>query len=63
LIQKGNPAILQDVVKELRIRDERDINRPVAPLKRLADAQLLDTTEISANEAVQQILNWYKNSK
>jgi len=63
LIQKGNPAILQDVVKELRIRDERDINRPVAPLKRLADAQLLDTTEISANEAVKQILIWYKNSK
>jgi CMP/dCMP kinase len=60
LIQKGNPAILQDVVKELRIRDERDINRPVAPLKRLEDAQLLDTTEISANEAVKQILNWYK---
>ena len=60
LIQKGNPAILQDVVKELRIRDERDINRPVAPLKRLADAQLLDTTEISADEAVKQILNWYK---
>ena len=63
LIQKGNPAILKDVVKELRIRDERDINRPVAPLKRLADAQLLDTTEISANEAVMQILNWYKNSQ
>jgi cytidylate kinase len=60
LIQKGNPAILQDVVKELRIRDERDINRPVAPLKRLEDAQLLDTTEISADEAVQQILYWYK---
>jgi cytidylate kinase len=59
LIQKGNPAILQDVVKELRIRDERDINRPVAPLKRLGDAQLLDTTEISASEAVEQILNWY----
>ncbi len=61
LIQKGNPAILQDVVKELRIRDERDINRPVAPLIRLADAQLLDTTEISANEAVEQILKWCKN--
>ena len=60
LIQKGNPAILQDVVKELRIRDERDINRQVAPLKRLGDAQLLDTTEISADEAVKQILNWYK---
>jgi len=60
LIQKGNPAILRDVVKELRIRDERDINRPVAPLMRLIDAQLLDTTAISANEAVEQILRWVK---
>lgn len=61
LIQKGMSAILADVVKELRTRDERDTNRPIAPLKRLADAQLLDTTEISADEAVQQILRWYAN--
>jgi CMP/dCMP kinase len=59
LIQKGMSAIFADVVKELRIRDERDTNRPIAPLKRLADAQLLDTTEISADEAVQHILRWY----
>ena len=61
LKQKGMSAILDDVVKELRIRDERDINRPVAPLKRLADAQLLDTTGISVDEAVAKILSWYKN--
>lgn len=60
LKQKGMSAILDDVVKELRIRDERDINRPVAPLKRLADAQLLDTTRISVDEAVANILSWYK---
>ena len=61
LKQKGMSAILDDVVKELRIRDERDINRPVAPLKRLVDAQLLDTTGISVDEAVAIILSWYKN--
>ena len=61
LKQKGMSAILDDVVKELRIRDERDINRPVAPLKRLVDAQLLDTTGISVDEAVAKILSWYKN--
>jgi CMP/dCMP kinase len=63
LIQKGMSAILADVVKELRTRDERDTNRPIAPLKRLADAQLLDTTEISADEAVQQILRWYADGR
>jgi len=62
LKQKGMSAIIDDVVKELRIRDERDINRPVAPLKRLHDAQLLDTTEISADEAVASILDWYSKT-
>ncbi len=63
LIQKGMSAIMGDVVKELRIRDERDMNRPVAPLKRLEDAQLLDTTGISADEAVNKILDWYQKIK
>ena len=63
LIQKGMSAIIGDVVKELRIRDERDINRPLAPLKRLNDAQLLDTTEIPAEEAVAKILDWYQKIK
>ena len=56
LKQKGISAILVDVVKELRIRDERDSSRQVAPLKRLDDAYLLDTTAISADEAVRQVL-------
>jgi cytidylate kinase len=60
LKQKGMSAIMADVVKELRIRDDRDMNRPVAPLKRLSDAQLLDTTDISASEAVDRIISWYQ---
>ncbi len=60
LKSKGNSAILADVVKELRIRDERDSNRPVAPLKKLEDAYLLDTTAISADEAASQVLAWFK---
>ncbi len=59
LKSKGNSAILVDVVKELRIRDERDSNRPVAPLKKLDDAYLLDTTAISADEAASAVLAWF----
>ena len=57
LKQKGMSAIMSDVVKELRARDERDMNRPVAPLKHYPDAYLLDTTGISAEEAVREILD------
>lgn len=59
LKQKGISAIISEVVKELRIRDERDTSRSVAPLKKLEDAYLLDTTAISADEAVQQVLTWF----
>jgi cytidylate kinase len=60
LKQKGISAIMVDVVKELQIRDERDSNRAVAPLKKQDDAYLLDTTSISADEAVEQVLTWFK---
>ncbi len=56
LKEKGIPAIMADVVKELRIRDDRDMNRPIAPLKHNPDAYLIDTTEISADDAVREIL-------
>ena len=57
LKEKGMSAIMTDVVKELRARDERDMNRPIAPLKHYSDAYLIDTTGISADEAVQKILS------
>jgi cytidylate kinase len=63
LKQKGMSVIMTDVVKELRIRDDRDMNRPIAPLQRLDDAQLLDTNEISADEAVERIIVWYQSKR
>jgi cytidylate kinase len=56
LKEKGMSAIMLDVVKDLRARDERDSSRPVAPLRHFADAYLIDTTGVSADEAVQEIL-------
>lgn len=52
---------MRDVVKELRIRDERDMCRPVAPLKHFPDAYLIDTTDISADDAVEKVLGLYRN--
>ena len=63
LKSKGISAIIEDVVKELRIRDERDSQRAVAPLKRQEDAYLLDTTALSVDEAVQQVLDWYRSGR
>jgi cytidylate kinase len=60
LKEKGMYAKMPDVVEELRQRDERDSTRPVAPLKHYPDAVFLDTTGISADAAVQRILEMWK---
>ena len=60
LKEKGMYAKMPDVVEELRRRDERDSARPVAPLKHYPDAIFLDTTGVSADQAVQQILGWWR---
>ncbi|MGZ5063502.1 MAG: (d)CMP kinase [Usitatibacter sp.] len=60
LKEKGMYAKMNDVVEELRRRDERDTSRPVAPLKHYPDAIFLDTTGLAVAEAVQKILGWWR---
>lgn len=52
LIGRGESVDLADVLADLRLRDERDSNRAVAPLTQAPDADLLDTTELSIEAAV-----------
>ncbi len=57
LIEKGLPANMQSLVKDLQERDARDAARPVAPLMKLPDAVLLDTTDMGVEEAVAFVLD------
>ncbi|MFZ6799486.1 (d)CMP kinase [Undibacterium sp. Di24W] len=59
LIEKGFPANMEDLVKDLAERDARDMARTEAPLKPAPGAFILDTSHITANEAVHQILSLY----
>lgn len=60
LKEKEMYAKMNDVVEELRCRDERDSARPVAPLKHYPDATFLDTTGLTVDEAVQKVLGWWR---
>jgi cytidylate kinase len=60
LKEKGMYAKMSDVVEELRRRDERDSSRPVAPLKHYPDAVFLDTTGLTVDQAVQKILDGWR---
>jgi 3-phosphoshikimate 1-carboxyvinyltransferase len=60
LIEKGLSANLGDLLLELQQRDARDSRRSVAPLRQEADAKLLDTTDLTIEAAVNQVLVWSK---
>jgi CMP/dCMP kinase len=60
LIQKGFSAKMDDLLRDLGERDARDSNRAAAPLKPAADAKLLDTSALSIDQAVDQVVEWYR---
>ncbi|GGB97029.1 cytidylate kinase [Oxalicibacterium flavum] len=59
LIDKGFSANINDLLKDLNERDARDANRAVAPLRPAEGAYLLDTSNLTVNQAVEQVLGWY----
>lgn len=56
LIEKGLNAKLQSLVAEIRERDDRDRNRSVAPLKAPDGALIVDSTALSIDEVLEQVL-------
>jgi cytidylate kinase len=56
LLQKGEDLPLEEIVENLRMRDEIDSNRAEGPLKRAADAIDLDTSFRSMDEQVEFVL-------
>jgi len=60
LKDKGNSANLAALSHALEERDKRDAAREVAPLKPAADAVSLDSSELTVDEVVDQVLNMYR---
>jgi cytidylate kinase len=47
---------IDTLLRDLRERDARDSARSVAPLQKCADAELLDTTAMTVEEAVERVV-------
>jgi cytidylate kinase len=56
LIERGEPAEFVRILEEIRRRDERDANRPTAPLRPAEDALILDTTDLDADASFRAAL-------
>jgi cytidylate kinase len=48
LLDRGEPSIYARVLQDMKVRDERDQSRSVAPLKPALDAMVVDTSELDA---------------
>ncbi|MBG22190.1 MAG: cytidylate kinase [Idiomarinaceae bacterium] len=58
LLEKGFTAKIDQLIAEIEERDERDANRAVAPMKAADDALYIDSTDLSIDEVVDQILRF-----
>ncbi|MCR4649642.1 MAG: (d)CMP kinase [Lachnospiraceae bacterium] len=56
LKEKGEECDLDTIEKEIIERDERDMNREIAPLKQAEDAVFLDTSDMSIEEVKGKIV-------
>ncbi len=57
-LQKQNDTIIHDdVLEDLRKRDERDLNKAISPMKQADDAILIDTTDLSIQQSFEKILS------
>ena len=57
LKDKGDDVNLASLLDEIRARDERDTQREVAPLKPADDAVEMDSTDLSIEQVLGQILS------
>ena len=60
LKEKGIIANIDTLTRDLEERDRRDIERAVCPLAPAKDAKILDSSELTIEATVQQVLDWYE---
>ena len=57
IIDAGGSVDINVILEEIKARDFKDSNREIAPLKQADDAILLDTSNLSFEEVIQEIIN------
>ena len=56
LVEKGVACDLNEIAKDIAERDHRDMTREIAPLKQAKDAILIDSSNMTIEEVVDEIL-------
>ena len=61
LKNQGLDANIDQITQEIKERDDRDRNRPVAPLIAASDALVIDTSHLTADDVFNQAIAWIDN--
>jgi cytidylate kinase len=57
LIEKGNDANLTQITNEIEERDRRDMERKTAPLAMANDALYIDSSNMTLNSVIEEVMN------
>lgn len=63
LQQKGENCLLDEIERDIIERDQRDMNRDIAPLKQAEDAILVDSSNMGIDQVVERIRSLYEERK
>ena len=63
LQEKGVSADINEIEKDIILRDNRDMNREFAPLKQADDAILVDTSYMTIDEVIDTIIGYYEKNR
>jgi 3-phosphoshikimate 1-carboxyvinyltransferase len=63
LISKGISATLDSLRADLEARDARDMSRSTAPLRPAVDARLLDNSDLSIEQSLGLVLDWWQGKQ
>jgi 3-phosphoshikimate 1-carboxyvinyltransferase len=60
LLERQQPAILEDLLRAIEVRDQQDTHRAFAPLAPAKEACLLDNSTLTVAASVHAVLNWWQ---
>ncbi len=57
-VRAGHPGTQRDIRQEIQERDANDRSRETAPLKPAADAVVIDSTSLTVDQVVENMMEW-----
>lgn len=63
LVQNGTQVKYEDVLQDVKLRDNNDSNRKIAPLKPAEESVIVDTSDLSFEQSVERIISVIEEKK